>query len=76
MKSSRFVGCPWETMGMEGKDLAGEEKSRESHNGTSCLRKGAETDCGQGLHVNGFPGYHWMRAEPASPLSFFEPKYC
>lgn len=43
---------------MEGQDLAGKEKSRESHHGTSYMRKGAETDCGEGLCVNSFPAHH------------------
>lgn len=64
MKSSRFVSFPGKSeeapMGMEGQDLAGKEKSRESHNATSYMRKGAETDCGEGLRVNGFPGYHCL----------------
>lgn len=47
-------------MGMEGQDLAGKEKSRESHNGTSYMRRGDEKDCGEGLHVNGLPGYHCL----------------
>lgn len=60
-------------MGMEVQDLGGKEKSRESHNGTSYMRKGAEMDCGEGLHVNGFPGYHCVD-DSTTCLSFFEPK--
>lgn len=64
MKSSRFVSFPGKSeeapMGMEGQDLAGKKKSRESHNATSYVRKGDETDCGEGLHVNGFPGSHCL----------------
>lgn len=55
-------------MGMEGQDLGGKEKSRESHNGPSSMRKGAEMDCG--LHVNGFPGYHCVDESTACLSSF------
>lgn len=67
MKSFRFV------MGMKGQNLAGKGESRESHNATSHVREGAETERliekQEHLHVNGFPGHHCLD-EGITCLSF------
>lgn len=66
-------------MGMKGQDLAGKGERRESHNATSYMRKGAETERliekhgGEGLYVNSFPGYHYLD-ESTTCLSFFAPR--
>lgn len=63
-------------MGMKSQDLAGKGESRESHNATSHLREGAETERlvekWEHLHVNGFLGHRCL-GEGITCLSF-EPR--
>lgn len=59
-------------MGMEGKNLAGEGKSRESHNGTSYLRKELKLWAGAAW----FPWISLDESRTCLSSLLFEPKYC